>query len=225
MILLQPSWSKAPVASPLLDGEVHLWRAPLTNLALIPQCEDVLSHAEMLRAQSFIFDQDRHEYVISHGAVRMVLSRYSGIAPQELQFEAGENGKPRLVQRFADLRYNLSHTEGLALIAVTRGREVGVDVERVQEELSFEDIAEHYFEPRELWDLRTAPAADRVTRFFEVWTRKEARLKATGQGLAGVEQSATGELDVRSVRPADGYAGAIACAGSDWRLACWEWSL
>jgi 4'-phosphopantetheinyl transferase len=155
----------------------------------------------------------------------MVLSRYSGIAPEALEFDAGENGKPQLVQQFTDLRFNLSHTDGLALIAITRGREVGVDVERVDESITFQDIAEHYFEPRELWDLRIAPPDERVTRFFEVWTRKEAALKATGEGLAALRRAMDGNLDVRSLRPAQGYAGAVACAGPDWRLACWEWSL
>ena len=108
---------------------------------------------------------------------------------------------------------------------MTRGRDVGVDVERVDHEIAFEDIAEHYFEPRELWDLRIIPAAERVSRFFEVWTRKEARLKATGEGLDGLWQPIGNDMDVRSVRPAEGYAGAVACAGSDWRLACWDWSL
>ena len=178
-----------------------------------------------MRAEKFVFERDRREYVISHGAVRMVLSGYSGIAPEDLEFEIAENGKPQLLQQFTDLRFNLSHTEGLALIAVTRGREVGVDVERVDESITFQDIAEHYFEPRELWDLRIAPPEQRVTRFFEVWTRKEAALKATGEGIAALGRAPSSELNVQSLRPADGYAGAVACAGSDWRLACWEWSL
>jgi 4'-phosphopantetheinyl transferase len=224
MIPLKSSWSKGPVAPALLSGEVHLWRAPLTDLAVLPSCFAVLSHRERLTAESFVFDRDRHHYAISHGAVRMVLSRYSGIAPEALEFETGANGKPSLVQRFTDLRFNLSHTDGLALIAVTRGRDVGVDVERIDPEMEFDDIAAHYFEPRELWDLQIAPASERASRFFEVWTRKEACLKATGEGLIGIRSKPGVELDVRSLQPGDGYAGAVACVGSDWRLACWEWS-
>ena len=225
MILLPSSWSRGPAAPALLGGEVHLWRAPLTDGSLVPPCKAILSHKERLKAESFVFERDRQNYVISHGALRMLLSRYSGIAPEALEFEAGANGKPALAQRFTDLRFNLSHTDGLALIAITRGREVGVDVERVDPEMAFEDIAEHYFEPREVWDLRVAPPAEKAGKFFEVWTCKEARLKATGEGLSGLSRLAETELEVRSLRPADGYAGAVACAGSDWRLACWEWSL
>ena len=225
MILPQPSWSKTPHAPPLCLGEVHLWRASLTDNSHLSECMKVLSRSEAIRAGNFVFERDRREYVISHGAVRMVLSRYSGIAPEELEFETAANGKPQLVERFTDLRFNLSHTDGLALIAITRGRDVGVDVERVDESITFQDIADHYFEPRELWDLRIAPPDQRATRFFEVWTRKEAALKATGEGIAAFGRALNAELNVQSLRPADGYAGAVACAGSDWRLACWEWSL
>ena len=225
MILPQPSWSKAPYTPALCSGEVHLWRAPLSDNSHFRECRAVLSQTEALRAENFVFERDRREYVISHGALRKVLSRYSGIAPDALEFEIAANGKPELLQRFSDLRFNLSHTDGLALIAITRGRDVGVDVERVDESITFQDIADHYFEPRELWDLRIALPEKRVTRFFEVWTRKEAALKATGEGLSGLGRTPINELNVQSLRPADGYAGAVACAGSDWRLACWEWSL
>jgi 4'-phosphopantetheinyl transferase len=225
MIPAKLVWAKGPAAPPLLGGEVHLWRASLTDLSLLAACQCVLSEAEASRASRFVFDRDRHHFVISHGALRMVLSRYSGIIPEALEFEASETGKPRLAQRFTDLRFNLSHTEGLALIAVTRGREVGVDVERVDEEIAFEDIAAHYFDPREQWTIRTAPPEERVSRFFEIWTRNEARLKATGEGLVGFERPVQHAFDVRSLQPANGYAGAVACAGSDWGLACWEWTL
>jgi 4'-phosphopantetheinyl transferase len=225
MILPQPSWSKAPEIPTLRSGDVHLWRASLTESVHVSECLTVLSQQEIARAEKFVFERDRREFVISHGAVRMVLSRYCGFTPAALEFVPGSNGKPQLVQQFTDLRFNLSHTDGLALIAISRGQDVGVDVERVDESISFQDIAEHYFEPRELWDLRIAPPDERVTRFFEVWTRKEAALKATGDGLAALGRSKSLSLDVRSLRPADGYAGAVACAALDWRLACWDWSL
>jgi 4'-phosphopantetheinyl transferase len=227
MILPPPGWAKGPAAPALLPSEVHLWHAPLSNDSLVAECTTVLSAMERDRAARFAFERDRREYTISHGATRMVLARYCGIAPSELAFERGGHGKPRLVQRFTDFRFNLSHTEGLALIAVTRGRDVGVDVERVDESIAFEEIAEHYFDPRELWKVRVAPAAEKAVRFFEVWTQKEARLKASGRGLAGLDEPSADadDLEVRGIRPAEGYAGAVACAGSDWRLACWEWSL
>ena len=209
----------------LQPGEVHLWRVSLHHEDRVKDCLEVLSAPERVRAEHFVFERDRRHYVISHAALRMLLARYVRDDPRDLEFEADENGKPRLVQRFTDIRFNLSHTDGLALIAITRGREVGVDVERVDCEIEFEDIAATYFDPREVWDLRVTPANERVSRFFNVWTRKEAQLKASGLGLAGLTERGEDRFAVRSLSPADGYAGAIATEGEDWRVACWDWTL
>jgi 4'-phosphopantetheinyl transferase len=153
----------------------------------------------------------------------MILARYVAEQPERLVFNTGPHGKPFLVHPFMDIRFNVSHSRDLAMIAVSRGREVGVDVEYVQPEIEFEPIAQHYFDPRENWDLRTAPKAERASRFFDLWTQKEARLKAEGVGL--VAESRVTSLTVRQLTPAEGYAGAIASEGENWELACWEWSL
>jgi 4'-phosphopantetheinyl transferase len=226
MILSPPSWSKGPLHPTLLPGEIHLWRASLACRDALRACYEALSSEERCRAAKFVFEADAFQYIISHGALRMVLARYTGIHAADLEFTTSSNGKPRLIQTFTDYRFNLSHTEGLALIAVARGHEVGVDVERINHTISFEEIAAHYFEPREVWDLRIAPAPEKAARFYELWTRKEAELKATGSGLArlGLSHDSAGII-VRNLSPAEGYAGAIAGVGDDWRLACWEWSL
>ena len=106
---------------------------------------------------------------------------------------------------------------------MTRGRDVGVDVELVQADIAFDQIVEHYFDPAETWSLRTAPPESRASRFFDLWTRKEACLKAEGSGLGG--NPALNRFRVRNLCPAHGYAGAIASEGDDWELACWDWSL
>ena len=222
MILPSPLWSKAPVQPNLAPGEIHLWRANLAEHDRLQECSAVLSPEELIRAGRFAFDEHRAHFIIAHAALRTVLARYVGGLPHELEFSVGEHGKPRLLQTFTDVRFNLSHTDGLALIGVSKGCEVGVDVERVDDGIEFEQIADHYFEPREAWDLRTTPVEERVTRFFDVWTRKEAALKASGTGI-GAEPDA--RLCVRNLSPAAGYAGAVASEGEDWRLACWEWSL
>ena len=225
MILPQPTWSKAPAQPVLPPGEIQLWRASLTDRDQLGHSLVVLSAEERARADRFVFAPDRQAFVLAHGALRDVLGRYLRTAPESLEFTAGPQGKPRVVQTFTDLRFNLSHSDGLALIAVTRGREVGVDVERVVDDILFEEIARAYFDPEEVWDLRTAPPHERVTRFFEVWTRKEAGLKASGLGLAGLgELRQDPRFATRNLAPADGYAGAVACEGDDWRLACWDWS-
>ncbi len=176
-----------------------------------------------MRAGRFVNMLDRERFIAAHGALRMVLGLYLSADPQSLEFQNGPTGKPSLVQTFTDLRFNLSHSGDLALIAVTRGREVGVDVERVQRDIELDPIVEHYFEPEEAWDLRTAPAHERVPRFFDLWTRKEACLKAEGTGLGFPPRM--DRFGVRNLCPALGYTGAVASEGNEWRLACWHWSV
>jgi len=221
MIFPQAIWTKAPRQPAILPGEIHIWRANLEEESRVPECQALLSRDELIRAERFVFAEDRRQYILSHGALRTVLGRYTCMDPRALEFTTGSHGKPMLVQSFTDIRFNLSHSAGLALIAVTRGQEVGVDVERVDDSIPFEEIAEHYFEPREVWDLRITPTGERAGRFFDTWTRKEASLKASGAGIAG-EDDHSGRYAAKNFVPADGYAGAIASEGEDWRLAWWD---
>ncbi len=223
MILPPLNWPTPPEEPRLQPGEIHLWRIPLDDPSRLESARAVLSPEEIARAARFVFEPDRNRFIVSHGALRMLLGRYLATDPSDLEFQSGPNGKPSLVQLFTDLRFNLSHSADLALIAVARGREVGVDVERVQKEILFEQIAEHYFEPTEAWDLRIAPPDERALRFFDLWTRKEACLKAEGTGLGSRPRPEV--FGVRNLCPASGYAGAVASEGDDWQLACWEWSL
>jgi len=217
------NWPAGPVRPQLDPGEIHLWRTVLDNPVRLAGAEAVLSRDEIFRSRRFARALDRERFIAAHGALRMVLGLYLSSDPQSLEFRTGPMGKPALVQTFTDLRFNLSHSGDLALLAVTRGREVGVDVERVQRDIEFGPIVEHYFEPAEAWDLRTAPPQERVSRFFDLWTRKEACLKAEGSGLAFATR--TDRFGVRNLCPALGYAGAVASEGDEWRLACWHWSV
>jgi 4'-phosphopantetheinyl transferase len=217
----QPDWPAGPVCPQLEPGEIHLWRAPLDRPAHLAGAEAMLSREEILRTRRFVRLIDRERYIVAHGALRMVLGLYLSADPQTLEFRTGPMGKPALVQTFTDLRFNLSHSADLALIAVTRGREVGVDVERVVDDIEIDPIMEHYFEPKEAWDLRTAPPEERLARFFDLWTRKEACLKAEGSGLGGMARS--DRFGVRNLCPGPGYAGAVASEGDQWQLACWHW--
>ena len=178
MILPPFNWPAGPEQPRLMPGEIHIWRAPLDNAARLAGAEAVISRDESLKAGRFAFAPDRDRFIAAHGALRMVLAPYLAADPCALEFKIGLSGKPALVQTFTDLRFNLSHSGDLALIAVTRGRDVGVDVELVQADIAFEQIVEHYFDPAEAWSLRTAPPTARVSRFFDLWTRKEACLKA-----------------------------------------------
>lgn len=224
MILPQTFWPAAPSQPALLPSEVHLWRTSLTDPSHLSDCRSVLSRDEILRAARFHFEEDATRFIVTRGTVRMILARYLGEDPAIIELCTAPHGKPYLKHTFMDLRFNVSHSRDIAIIAISCGREVGVDVEWVQRDIAYEPIAEHYFDPRENWDLRTAPQNERVSRFFDLWTQKEARLKAAGVGLIAEEKRPT-TWGVRNLTPADGYVGAVASEGEDWKLAYWEWSL
>lgn len=226
MILPQPNWPEGPDAPRLRAGEVHVWRVPLARGLQLSACRAVLTAEEEARAARFVFAPDAERYVTAHGALRLILARYIPCEPDEIEFAAGTHGKPRLLWPIADLRFNLSHSGDWILIAISTGREVGVDVEHVNEEIQFEQIAMHCFDPRDAWELRTAPRQQQVPLFFDLWTRMEARLKADGAGIGGeIPKNHEAGWGARSLSPAQGYAGAVASEGEDWQLACWEWKL
>ncbi len=224
MIQPQLTWPAAPIRLDVAREEIHLWRSNTNAPSALSDCRSVLSRDELIRASRFHFEDDATRFIATRGAVRMILARYLGAAPASLDIAVGEHGKPYLDHPFIDIRFNVSHSRDIAIVAVSRGREVGVDVEWVQPDIEFEPIAEHYFDPRENWDLRTAPRTERAARFFDLWTQKEARLKAAGVGFISEETRPT-SWTVRNLTPAEGYAGAIASEGEDWKLAYWEWSL
>lgn len=140
-------------------------------------------HARMAR---LVFERDRRNFLITRAHVRTMLSRYAGVKPADWRFVANVHGRPEILDRPAgvpDLRFNLSHTDGLIACAVTIGREVGVDVEHVGRRLTH-DVPGRFFAPREVADLKALPEAEQPRVFFDYWTLKEAYIKARGFGLA-----------------------------------------
>lgn len=154
--------------------------------ALFSSAKSLLDEGERARADRFVFERDRIRYVIAHAQLRRVLARELGLHPRELRFEAGDHGKPRIAtaQNSVGLHFNLSHSRDLALIGWTRGHAIGVDVEVLRPALAEQDIAERYFSARECADWLAVEAASRTRAFFNCWTRKEAFIKAVGQGLS-----------------------------------------
>jgi 4'-phosphopantetheinyl transferase len=171
-----------------LDGEdVHVWRAALARTPRESEAlKRLLSEDELSRAERFHFPHDRSNFVVARGTLREILSLYVGLPPELLQFDYSAFGKPELTGAPAEtrLRFNLSHTGGLALYAVAAGRGVGVDVEVVRESVPCEELAASFFSRREVAALLALPACDRTHAFFECWTRKEAYIKARGEGLS-----------------------------------------
>ena len=166
---------------------VHVWRIGLEHPLLSgAACERVLAADELARAARFVLDRDRRQYVVSRGMLRIVLARYLGTQPRDLEFVYGARGKPSLGQpRAADwLRFNVAHSGNLALFGVSRQREIGIDIEHVRPLEGAAAIAEQFFSPGERELLRQAPRRAALERFFTYWVRKEAVIKATGDGLS-----------------------------------------
>lgn len=173
---------------PLPDDECHVWlaRAPETLPSeLVDRYEAWLTHEEWIRYQSFRFERHRHLFLLTRGLVRQSLSLYEEVSPADWRFAAGSHGKPYIVGPSpAPLCFNLSNTEGMVVCAVTRGTEVGVDVENTSRLDDPVSIADRFFSSREVRDLHAVPPARRRERFFAYWTLKEAYIKARGLGLA-----------------------------------------
>ena len=144
---------------------------------------NILSDEERERHNRFHFERDRALYLTAHALLRVTLSRYANVDPQLWQFRAGKYGRPEIVEPRSRLRFNLSHTNGLAACAIVLDRDIGMDVECVTRDVPI-DVANSNFSPRERSDILRASAAARARRFLEYWTLKEAYIKARGVGLS-----------------------------------------
>jgi 4'-phosphopantetheinyl transferase len=167
----------------LAAGEVHVWWASVDETA--PPLEELastLSTDEQERAARFVFDRHRRRFQAARGLLRAILSRYTGRPPGALRFEYGAKGKPSLVDG-GDLRFNVSHSDGMAAYALTRGREIGVDIERIRPLDDPDVIARHFFSAPEQEALRALAPGRKLEGFYTCWTRKEAYVKARGEGL------------------------------------------
>ncbi len=170
----------------LLPRTVHVWRIPLDpGDAAASALAPLLSADERERAARFRFDHHRRRFVVGRGSMRLLLGAYAGTPAAEIVFAYGKHGKPRLSgAAFGhDVRFNFSNSHELALLAVTLGAEVGVDLERIKPMPRFMRLAERFFTAREADALAGLPESARIEAFFHCWTRKEAFLKSTGDGL------------------------------------------
>jgi len=241
------TWVNPTTDTPLADSEVHLWRASLAQTPdALSQLHSTLSPDESAKAARYHFPRDRDRYIAARGLLRRLLGLYLAQPPESLRFSYGAYGKPSLdgTAGAEDLRFNLSHSHELALYAFARGRDVGVDLEHMRADFSNDDIAAHFFSAREVGMLRTLPAQARTQAFFNCWTRKEAYIKARGEGLShpldafdvslipGAPAALLGtrgdprELTRWSLHALDvgeGYAAAVVVQGTDYTLRLWQW--
>jgi 4'-phosphopantetheinyl transferase len=222
-----------PVLGP---DDVHVWsislESPLDGLSAL---ERVLSNEERERADRFFAAADRARFIAGHARLRAILARYLDIVPSAIRFETSSFGKPRILSHTSEgeIHFNFSHSHRLALCAVARAREVGVDVERIEASGSLAEIAGRYFSPREAAALASLAFEQRCDAFYACWSRKEAYVKARGRGLSIALDSfdvslAPGDQDalladrgeqagtawrVCDLSPAAGFAGALAVEG------------
>lgn len=171
----------------LARGELRLWTIPLDpSPAAETALGRLLSPDERERAARFRFDIHRRRYVVGRGALRRLLGRELGLPPEAVSFDYGPRGKPFLAARHAaaNLQFNLSNSEELALVGFLHGREIGVDVEFLKPMPDAEEIGERFFSIPEREVLHRVPDGQKEIAFFNAWTRKEAYLKAVGEGLA-----------------------------------------
>lgn len=221
-------WERATTGPALASDEIHLWRIDLKAFRPnICEFQQVLSEGEANRAARFIRSEDRDRYVIARAAMRRLLSSYLQISASEIRFESNAFGKPSVSKSMntEQLSFNLSHSGDLCLLGVRRGGEIGVDIERIRDDVKTEELARRFFSPQEISELDGLPEAARTLGFFLCWTRKEAYIKAHGSGLqhpldqfaVTLTPGSTPELRsvdqdrwlMLSIDPEEGYVGSI----------------
>ncbi len=225
-----------------------MWRAALdVEAPRLQSLWQTLSPDERARAERFHFRKDRDSFIVARGLLRVILGRYLNAEPDRLRFRYSQYGKPALAGEFDEeaLCFNLSHSDRLALYAVTRGRKIGVDLEHIRPDFADEQIAEQFFASGEVAALRALPMHAQQEAFFNCWTRKEAFIKARGEGLSlpldefevsvvpgepAVLLSTKGDIrealrwSLQELVPGPGYVAALAVEGHNWRIRCWQWS-
>jgi 4'-phosphopantetheinyl transferase len=232
-------WEAVGAPPPLDEGEVHVWALEL-DAPPPPGHAGWLAPDERRRADRFHFERDRRRFVAARTLLRELAGGYLGIAPHELRFAYGPTGKPALAA--CGLGFNLSHSDELALFAFARGRELGIDVERERELPDAGEIASRYFSPAERGAWARLPHEERPRAFFRCWVRKEAFIKATGDGLSrpldsfdvtlapgeparllrlAEEPDAAERYWLEELAPAAGFAAALAVKGRPARTRRW----
>lgn len=183
-------WKPLPTDLTLPKDEVHIWRADLdlpTNR--VDELTQTLSLDERARAERFYFERDRKRFIVGRGGLRAILGRYLGLDPTQLQFSYSSRGKPALANPSLDGRlfFNVSHSQGLALYGVSCDRAIGIDLEYIRP-IEAEQLAKRFFSDPEYAAISSLPPELQKAAFFKGWVCKEAYLKATGEGLIGLEQ-------------------------------------
>jgi 4'-phosphopantetheinyl transferase len=244
---LDRMWLPPPVDLALSTDEIHVWRASLDLPASrVDGLQQTLAPDELSKAERFRFQKDRQRFIVTRALLRAILSRYLDTEPGELRFSISEYGKPALIPPSAQdtINFNVSHSHRLALYAITHNDPVGIDLEYIRPLSEVDQIAKRSFSAQENAVFSAFTQTQKLEAFFKYWTRKEAYLKAIGEGLSlpmdqfDVSLDPGESVNLSSVRgdsqevsrwflreliPATGYVAALAMEGNIWKLACWSW--
>jgi 4'-phosphopantetheinyl transferase len=243
-----PLWKIPQTELTLAERDIHIWRADLDlQIMGFQKLYQTLSIDERVRAERFHFEKDRRWFIAARGILREILGCYLGVEPNAFRFCYGRNGKPRLagISGKEAIYFSLSHSEGIALYGFTRNHEIGVDIEYMRDISEMDQIVERFFSVREKRVFHTLPENQKKEAFFKCWTRKEAYLKAVGDGLSRPLESFDVTLgrgepaillrmeegsnvafrwSIQDLKPTLGFAAAIAVEGENLEFRCWQWS-
>ena len=240
---IQPSWSPSSKLLPLKEGDVHIWSFHTSRPSKdVESLCKVISPEEMNRAMRMRSLEVREQAIVSRAVLRLFLSGYLGVTPLQLQFSTTGMGKPML--QGTGLHFNLSHSHGIGLLAITRVAEIGVDIEKIRHMENMLFLAQRFFSPWESQYLGSQEGADLGAVFFQAWTRKEAFLKANGHGIGfGLDRvevalgrhesprlrqvdgnvTEAASWTVLHLEPCKGFMGAAAIKVPNVRPLTWHW--
>jgi 4'-phosphopantetheinyl transferase len=242
-------WRQAVPGKLTNSNVVHVWRVFLDVTTVeLESLLGFLSAAELARAERFHFERDQKRFIAARGILRKILGSYLNKHPGKICFEYSSHGKPILAQNPVDdnLCFNLSHSGAFALYAVTRNKKIGIDIEGIRDDVSVGQVAAQFFSQNEISSLEKIEINKRSGLFFQYWTRKEAFLKARGEGISfPMEQcdvslisgsvlspvtlkdnnSEISSLYVQDLFPGNGYAAAIAIEDGNCNISCLYYSL
>ncbi|WP_374950230.1 4'-phosphopantetheinyl transferase family protein [Mucilaginibacter sp.] len=220
------------------SNQVDVWRAQISsNIELIPTLSATFTAGEIVRGSKYYRESDRQRFAVSRGALRFILSRYLNIHPSEIEFSQTGEKKPYIANDDTGLQFNLSHSGDWVLLAIAK-QHVGTDIEYLDPDFHFDDIIPEHFSEKEAISINTS---DKIANFYKFWTRKEAFLKATGQGL-GEHLKVTSALDgyndlpteltghkerwnTLSFNVTEDYTGSVTVKEPDPRFLFWDWRL
>ena len=237
-------WLNPPDKLSLGEKEAHIWRADLEfDEPLQSSFLKLLSPDEKSRAAKFRFAKDSRNFIIARGILRLLISKYLEMNPAEISFQYSEFGKPGIADNHS-LQFNISHSQNIALFAFVKKLKVGVDVEFVNPDIQVKDIATNFFSSNEVLNLLALPEKEHTLGFFNCWTRKEAFIKAVGEGLSfpldqfevslepgkpakllatDWEPKAVSKWSMYAISPGANFVGSVAIEGFVKDVKFWNW--